>query len=1764
MIKKLASFIRKFRSNKGFSLMEISVAVAAITVLIGITAGGVTMIRKIKLNSVISKVNEYIVALEEFKNDYDGIPGDISNVSRIEGAVPGNGNGVIDTDSEAINFWRHLSLTGILAGSYDGVSKFSPGKGIPKGNLEKSGYSVVNPEKLDIPNINDQMLIFEFSAFTGNSGGLPLLTPEEAYNIDKKSDDGFPNSGIIRAAGSSCLSGENYNLQLKEKVCILYFIVSNSNLETASESNYAKSGNCSVVGQVREKPDYSSEIKERCPEGYTGKIIEKCLVDQDGEGVWEAAQKICNPVTCSGNKKYGEKRVLECINDQEGSEGSGSGGITQICSGGGSWEEIDRDCLFSDTALQSKTCESGEKSIQMACGWFESGYALMTCGSDGEWGNLSDRCNSVVTCSGFNTEGVSPSPVGSRKESTESCGIYYTGTTYDVCAPDGKWYESSYNSCVPVYGNCENPDEERDISCPLGETGKHIQKCVGFNSNNYWVTEKDTCSPVRCGSFNLGEYRVSLDECPNNSKGVIMEICSLSSDELSHEWIKNYSNCTAPVCVGFGNEEGFAVWPDTNVGDNVSGVCLEGYAEDLGIAPSRSCNSEGKWGDVVNSCIRKECPEIESDSSDLFHGFASWPKSYYMTKNIQGKCIPGYTGNPVRDCNSGNEDDDEARWGEVIPGFECKEASDIYVYGIAKDGSLRKIDSETGDEEWSYSSPSGAISAIVVNDKEEVYTGDFLSPYEVRRIDNKGKEEDVLYSNSSAINELRLVDMNNLIMGDEEGNIVLSELYSLYNTDDFTGETLFSKRVFQDGVGSIDSDYRGAIYVAGASGSSKSINTLSRNLSTVATTFTSGNDIPKVSFNNYYERAPGKWGVFHNEGNSLKYKGYNDVDSWSINVGSRIKAVKSDFEYNAIVSTENSHLIKVDPGGSVLWDFSFSDVNSGFDDIVIDDYKNIYAIDHEGSVRKVSESGEILWSFTPNIKNSVPDYNNHPKKLAITPGNGTENNWPGGVVRPSLWFDSLSYFSTNSSGSNYSWYDISRNEVGHVVKMDSVDGFTDNSVFYSEGINRHNALHFPGNSTKKVFINSRKSFDTDNFTMFFVLNSYSTGSTGSVFSADGVVGTYVGSSKIAAIGLEEGNSNYISVSLDIIPNENYILTQSQSDGIQKLSLNNGTVKASFLREIDNSFKDSYSTGDSNYLFFGGYDSKYFNGNIGEIIVYNRSLLPSEKSSIEEYLSEKWGVEIYNRDDSYSFPKISSATLKLWYDADDPFGSGTPDSSVSELAILKDKSGNNNDLKGIRKETSASLDLNSVNGLPAVNFNNGNNGIALRADDFDAISQPNTVFVVAKNSSSASGYLFSSGVNSMHYKNNAYFDSNKYSFESEESYVSNFENSNSAYIATYVFNKDESKIYVNGALKDYPVSLTDGRIKSFILGNNIHGDSRLNGMIGEVLVYQGILEFEEKAEIEKYLSEKWGIDLESNEALNAYAGIRSNNIIKGSDDMKVWELAPVDKDVGIITACAYSKENMWLIGNGDGKMFFSGDASIWESTNISSRGEISSIVTDNQGLWIASGTGNSSQLYYSTDNAKNWSFASHVAITDASWKDIVYSKEAIIAVGSNSFKNKAAIAVSFDKGKVWNDLGIRFPSSENLYSVSYNSSAKRFIVGGENGAVYFSDNRGNSWTRVLVNNENNNVNDIFYANNTWVLALGADLYYSDTNGASWEKSSESMNFGIFTKIGYYDGIWFAGSSYYSQKIRNSKNNGRSFLAPSKGKSMGGAVSCFMHK
>lgn len=121
--------------KNGFTLVELSI----VLVIIGLLTGGIlvaqSMIESAKIIDEISKLQQYQVAVTNFKTKFNQLPGDSPNFD-----PPGNGNGVFDNNgttcnainisvssSETINLWAQLSQAEMIKRTYTGYSPASCG-----------------------------------------------------------------------------------------------------------------------------------------------------------------------------------------------------------------------------------------------------------------------------------------------------------------------------------------------------------------------------------------------------------------------------------------------------------------------------------------------------------------------------------------------------------------------------------------------------------------------------------------------------------------------------------------------------------------------------------------------------------------------------------------------------------------------------------------------------------------------------------------------------------------------------------------------------------------------------------------------------------------------------------------------------------------------------------------------------------------------------------------------------------------------------------------------------------------------------------------------------------------------------------------------------------------------------------------------------------------------------------------------------------------------------------------------------------------------------------------------------------------------------------------------------------------------------------------------------------------------------------------------------------------------------------------------------
>jgi prepilin-type N-terminal cleavage/methylation domain-containing protein len=105
----------------GFTLLELSIVLAVIAMLVGGIFAGTSLVRAAELRSVVTDANNYAAAVANFRSQYRGLPGDITNAANYwTSASNGNGDSTI-TGSERFQFWYQLNQAAMVDKSFTGA-----------------------------------------------------------------------------------------------------------------------------------------------------------------------------------------------------------------------------------------------------------------------------------------------------------------------------------------------------------------------------------------------------------------------------------------------------------------------------------------------------------------------------------------------------------------------------------------------------------------------------------------------------------------------------------------------------------------------------------------------------------------------------------------------------------------------------------------------------------------------------------------------------------------------------------------------------------------------------------------------------------------------------------------------------------------------------------------------------------------------------------------------------------------------------------------------------------------------------------------------------------------------------------------------------------------------------------------------------------------------------------------------------------------------------------------------------------------------------------------------------------------------------------------------------------------------------------------------------------------------------------------------------------------------------------------------------------
>lgn len=258
------------RPNEGgFTLVELAIVMIIIGLLIGGILKGQELITNARVSSTTAQVKAIESGISGFRDKYAGVPGDITTpTTRIPGCTgafciltaANSGDGLVSVaagaantfdpgtapaaTSESVASFAQLAAAGFIGGVNGGAAAVLAGTSNPSAPLAgawvigtstgAAGTGLVGPTTTAATVLQSGLYIALSPLLTANiPAATGPLVPVQAAAIDRKVDDGNPNTGTVRATGAgaavtagNCASAVGiagvYNEALGSSECGLY------------------------------------------------------------------------------------------------------------------------------------------------------------------------------------------------------------------------------------------------------------------------------------------------------------------------------------------------------------------------------------------------------------------------------------------------------------------------------------------------------------------------------------------------------------------------------------------------------------------------------------------------------------------------------------------------------------------------------------------------------------------------------------------------------------------------------------------------------------------------------------------------------------------------------------------------------------------------------------------------------------------------------------------------------------------------------------------------------------------------------------------------------------------------------------------------------------------------------------------------------------------------------------------------------------------------------------------------------------------------------------------------------------------------------------------------------------------------------------------------------------------------------------------------------------------------------------------------------
>lgn len=213
-------------SQKGFTLIELSIVLVIIGLIVGGVLVGQDLIKAAEIRATIGQLEKYNAAANTFRTKYNGLPGDLSSPANYgmtptdDAATAGlNGNGMIEgCDASGVKFgcetaafWNHLSTANLVDGSFSNTTMTASyatgvtfsGSILPTAKLGGGNFIFIGNNGTSN---TFRVVGLTSAASSGVITSTNALNPTESYQIDVKLDDGVPTSGIVLAYDAAAIA----------------------------------------------------------------------------------------------------------------------------------------------------------------------------------------------------------------------------------------------------------------------------------------------------------------------------------------------------------------------------------------------------------------------------------------------------------------------------------------------------------------------------------------------------------------------------------------------------------------------------------------------------------------------------------------------------------------------------------------------------------------------------------------------------------------------------------------------------------------------------------------------------------------------------------------------------------------------------------------------------------------------------------------------------------------------------------------------------------------------------------------------------------------------------------------------------------------------------------------------------------------------------------------------------------------------------------------------------------------------------------------------------------------------------------------------------------------------------------------------------------------------------------------------------------------------------------------------------------------------